>query len=92
MGLNFIHKQHIVGDHVGRESNFNALVIGLCYKMTICVIPRLEVGESVVILKGPQGRINIVVWGPLKKTIIMLPLSLQIIFSLIINKVNVDLK
>lgn len=29
-----------------------------------------EVGESVLVLKGPQGRINRAVWGPLNKTII----------------------
>ncbi|CAA3000176.1 eukaryotic translation initiation factor 3 subunit I-like [Olea europaea subsp. europaea] len=29
-----------------------------------------ETGESVVILKGPQGRINRAVWGPLNQTII----------------------
>lgn len=29
-----------------------------------------EVGESVLVIKGPQGRINRAVWGPLNKTII----------------------
>lgn len=29
-----------------------------------------EVGESALILKGPQGRINRAVWGPLNRTII----------------------
>lgn len=29
-----------------------------------------ETGESVLILKGPQGRINRAVWGPLNRTII----------------------
>ncbi|KAL3830363.1 hypothetical protein ACJIZ3_019165 [Penstemon smallii] len=32
--------------------------------------PDDQVGESVLILKGPQGRINRAVWGPLNKTII----------------------
>lgn len=30
----------------------------------------LEISESVLVLKGPQGRINRAVWGPLNKTII----------------------
>lgn len=30
----------------------------------------LEMSESVLVLKGPQGRINRAVWGPLNKTII----------------------
>ncbi|KAI3723211.1 hypothetical protein L2E82_34644 [Cichorium intybus] len=30
----------------------------------------LEVGESILVLKGPQGRINRAVWGALNKTII----------------------
>lgn len=29
-----------------------------------------ETGESVLTIKGPQGRINRAVWGPLNKTII----------------------
>lgn len=29
-----------------------------------------EIGESVLVLKGPQGRINRAVWGPLNQTII----------------------
>ena len=29
-----------------------------------------EVGDSVLVLKGPQGRINRAVWGPMNKTII----------------------
>ncbi|CAN4119548.1 unnamed protein product [Withania somnifera] len=32
--------------------------------------PSEQIGESVLILKGPQGRINRAVWGPLNKTII----------------------
>lgn len=71
MGLTFIHVQRIAGDPVNRESNFNVLVIGLCYKVIICVILHFIVGESVVVLNGLQGRMNIVVWGPLKKTIII---------------------
>ena len=30
----------------------------------------VETGESVLTIKGPQGRINRAVWGPLNKTII----------------------
>lgn len=29
-----------------------------------------ETGESVLSMKGPQGRINRAIWGPLNKTII----------------------
>lgn len=29
-----------------------------------------ESGESVLTLKGPQGRINRAVWGPLNRTIV----------------------
>ena len=29
-----------------------------------------ETGESILTIKGPQGRINRAVWGPLNKTII----------------------
>lgn len=29
-----------------------------------------ETGESVLVIKGPQGRINRAIWGPLNKTII----------------------
>lgn len=29
-----------------------------------------ETSESVLVIKGPQGRINRAVWGPLNKTII----------------------
>ncbi|XP_059280317.1 eukaryotic translation initiation factor 3 subunit I-like [Lycium ferocissimum] len=32
--------------------------------------PSDQIGDSVLILKGPQGRINRAVWGPLNKTII----------------------
>ncbi|XP_015893995.1 eukaryotic translation initiation factor 3 subunit I [Ziziphus jujuba] len=32
--------------------------------------PEDQTGESVLVLKGPQGRINRAVWGPLNKTII----------------------
>ncbi|KAL7156253.1 hypothetical protein ABFS83_03G131500 [Erythranthe nasuta] len=32
--------------------------------------PDDQTGESVLVLKGPQGRINRAVWGPLNKTII----------------------
>ncbi|KAL2231790.1 UNVERIFIED_CONTAM: Eukaryotic translation initiation factor 3 subunit I [Sesamum indicum] len=32
--------------------------------------PEDQTGESVLILKGPQGRINRAVWGPLNRTII----------------------
>ncbi|PQQ16146.1 eukaryotic translation initiation factor 3 subunit I-like [Prunus yedoensis var. nudiflora] len=32
--------------------------------------PADQVGESALILKGPQGRINRAVWGPLNRTII----------------------
>ncbi|KAM1918563.1 hypothetical protein FF1_023196 [Malus domestica] len=34
--------------------------------------PEDQVGESALILKGPQGRINRDVWGPLNRTIIVL--------------------
>lgn len=30
----------------------------------------IEIGESILTIKGPQGRINRAVWGPLNKTII----------------------
>ncbi|KAI3495265.1 hypothetical protein L1887_37523 [Cichorium endivia] len=36
----------------------------------IAADPDDQVGESVPVLKGPQGRINRAVWGPLNKTII----------------------
>lgn len=29
-----------------------------------------EVGESALVIKGPQGRINRAIWGPLNRTII----------------------
>lgn len=29
-----------------------------------------ETGESVLVIKGPQGRINRAIWGPLNKTVI----------------------
>ncbi|KAI5668933.1 hypothetical protein M9H77_18786 [Catharanthus roseus] len=32
--------------------------------------PNDQTGESVLLIKGPQGRINRAVWGPLNKTII----------------------
>lgn len=35
-----------------------------------CLWYAAETGESVLVLKGPQGRINRAVWGPLNKTII----------------------
>ncbi|KVH89880.1 eukaryotic translation initiation factor 3 subunit I-like [Cynara cardunculus var. scolymus] len=36
----------------------------------IAADPDDQVGDSVLVLKGPQGRINRAVWGPLNKTII----------------------
>ncbi|XP_020585330.1 eukaryotic translation initiation factor 3 subunit I-like, partial [Phalaenopsis equestris] len=38
----------------------------LCFIM-FCLI---EIGDSILTIKGPQGRINRAVWGPLNKTII----------------------
>ncbi|CAN6468751.1 unnamed protein product [Victoria cruziana] len=32
--------------------------------------PSEQIGESVLIIKGPQGRINRAVWGPLNKTLV----------------------
>ncbi|KAJ0889671.1 putative transcription factor WD40-like family [Helianthus annuus] len=36
----------------------------------IAADPDDQIGESVLVLKGPQGRINRAVWGPLNRTII----------------------
>lgn len=40
--------------------------MGLFYFLFFIV----ETGESVLVIKGPQGRINRAVWGPLNSTII----------------------
>ena len=36
----------------------------------LLLVSFVETGESVLTIKGPQGRINRAVWGPLNKTII----------------------
>lgn len=43
------------------------------YFLKISCFPWLhfaEIGDSVLTIKGPQGRINRAVWGPLNRTII----------------------
>ncbi|KAF4351872.1 hypothetical protein G4B88_030367 [Cannabis sativa] len=37
---------------------------------TIAEDPEDQIGESALVIKGPQGRINRAVWGPLNRTII----------------------
>lgn len=45
-------------------------LLSVCLSSLKCFLYATETGESVLLLKGPQGRINRAVWGPLNKTII----------------------
>ncbi|KAF3644483.1 Eukaryotic translation initiation factor 3 subunit I [Capsicum annuum] len=76
---NHVHSPCIPIFHVWSSSTTGLLVswklfVGfgaLCMRYLInLLLIILEIGDSVLTLKGPQGRINRAVWGPLNKTII----------------------
>ncbi|KAK6775591.1 hypothetical protein RDI58_026592 [Solanum bulbocastanum] len=63
-------EERLYGDYIEPESSGPSFCMG---GNVLCNIRELginEISESVLVLKGPQGRINRAVWGPLNKTII----------------------
>lgn len=46
------------------------VVFEYIYLLYLMSVDFAEIGESVLVLKGPLGRINRALWGPLNKTII----------------------
>jgi len=68
-----IHVKRIANDPTQRNLTSYSLLI---FFLLFVLLPMLssfafsETGESVLLIKGPQGRINRAIWGPLNTTII----------------------
>ncbi|CAK9162496.1 unnamed protein product [Ilex paraguariensis] len=59
-----------VGECVTVRGGHSTILLGGEHPFTSSVGRQQKTGESVLVIKGPQGRINRAVWGPLNTTIV----------------------